>query len=849
MSILISMIALLLFPAGSAQSQEIFDAFRKGDIQAVKALVKKSPQVLDARDSIGMTPLHYAAIRQNTELIGFFIDHGAKLELKNAQSWTPMHMAAWQDRQDAVAVLLKRGAALETRDDDGHTALILCAWGLGRDQPATCRILIDAGADVNAIDKRGDSALFVAAMYGNREVVDLLLEQGALVPEDKWQFVLHMAASHGLTTLFRRLTDKAQDVKTADRSGDLLLHQAAAGGSAEIVGFLLDKGFDAARPDRFGWSPLHYAARDGRIDAARILIERGAPLDARTIMGQTAYNIALERNVEGVARLLAEKGADKSDIRFPVLEGDFLGQKPPGDKAELFGFGIISSIWNPDSTAVFSPDGNEVYWALQMTFPGEKFPYGGGLMMMKRVNGRWAAPHWAPFSGPGGNYDVPFVAPDGKRIYFISSRPLPGETQGGREKIWYTDRTAASWSEPRPLDPNVNSIHMYGAFSLDREGNVYFGGQSPDSRGKSDIYLARVKDGKYEKPVNLGEPINSALEENSPFIAPDGNYLLFSRQDDLWASFQGPEDGAWSEPIKLGPEVNTPSTESSPMVTADGKYLFFLSSRNGWDGQYWIRADVIEKARPGKIASSPAGEAVVWYLGHCGYAVRTPNHLLIFDYQESRDGQQPKSRPAQPSLSAGWIEPGEIKDLKVRVFVSHSHQDHFDPIILSWKKIIPDIAYYFGWKAADDPSLHFLAGPHAELKSGGLEISTINSHHSGVPEVAWLVKADGLVIYHNGDCQPDNAAAENDFLRMRADAIDLAFVFPVYEEGQKYAIQNVDFFTKFRVKAGFPMHAQAGDARYIAFQKAFQSKFPGLPIHVPMKMGQKFVFEKGRVAN
>jgi L-ascorbate metabolism protein UlaG (beta-lactamase superfamily) len=247
--------------------------------------------------------------------------------------------------------------------------------------------------------------------------------------------------------------------------------------------------------------------------------------------------------------------------------------------------------------------------------------------------------------------------------------------------------------------------------------------------------------------------------------------------------------------------------------------------------------------------TATAGGAVIWYLGHCGYAVLTQNHLLVFDYQESQDGQQPKSRPAKPSLAAGWIEPEEIKDLKVRVFVTHSHEDHFDPVIFTWKKAIPDIVYYFGWKASDDPSYHYLVGPRAELKSGGLEIATINSHHSGVPEVAWLVKVDGLVIYHNGDCQPDNPSSEYNFLKTKTDAIDLAFVPPVYEEGLKYTIQNLDFFGKFRVRAAFPMHAQAGDAMYLGFQKAYQARFPGLSIHVPMKMGHKFVFEKGRVTN
>jgi ankyrin repeat protein len=584
------------------QRPDIFDLLSKGDILAVKAIIDKSPQLVDTRDNNGRTPLHHAASGGSADLVNYFIDKGAKLELRDAQFKTPLHLAAMNDRKDVVAVLLKRGAALETRDDYERTALILCARELG--QAATGRLLIEAGADVNAADKFGSTALELAAWRGKAEFVDLLLDKGARVPESgpKWQFILSMAADRGLTTLFRRLTDKVQDLMAFDTSGGFLLHAAAAGGSAEIVGILLDKGFPLDKADRFGWTPLHYAARDGRSDAARILIERGAPLNIRTIMGQTAYNVALERKMEETAALLAEKGADKSDIRFPILEGDYLGQKPPGDKAELFGLGIVSSIWGLHSTAIFSPDGNEVYWAPMVEFPGEIYSQ-GGLLMMKRVNGRWTAPVWAPFSGPKSEDDVPFFSPDGKRIYFISRRPLPGETQMGSEKIWAADRTAAGWSEPRPLDSNVNSMNMHWEFSLDRERNVYFAGQSPDSHGQSDIYFARFKDGTYEKPVNLGEPISSPAEETSPFIAPDGSYLIFSRQYDIWISFRGAGE-AWSEPAKLGPEVNSPSIELCPVVTADGKYLFFLSQRDGESHAYWVSANVIEKARSGRAPTA-----------------------------------------------------------------------------------------------------------------------------------------------------------------------------------------------------------------------------------------------------
>jgi ankyrin repeat protein len=589
---IIALVSLLSAAVVISPAQEVFDLLRKGDVPAVKAMVEKSPQLVEARDGQGLTLLHYAAYGRSPDLIDFLIDKGAKPDVKDAEADTPLHIAAMNDRTEVAAALLKRGASTEARDDYQRTALILCARERG--QAATGRVLIDAGADVNAVDKFGDGALSLAAWRGKAEFIDLLLEKGARVPEsgEKWRAGVSLAASQGLTNLFRRMTQGGQDLKAADPVGQSLLHSAAAGGSAEIVGLLVDKGFQPAAADRFGWTPLHYAARDGRAEAARILIERGVPLDARTVMGQTAYNVAVERSMETAAALLSEKGADRSDIKFPVLEGDYLGQKPPEDRPELFALGVISSIWGLHSTAVFSPDGNEVYWAPMMTFPGEVYSR-GGLLTMKRVNGRWTPPDWTSFSGPKGEDDVPFFSPDGKRMYFISRRPVPDDARGRSERIWYADRTADGWSEPKPLDPNVNSMDMHWAFSLDREKNVYFAGRAPAGLGMNDIYVARFKDGKYEKPVNLGEPVNSAVIEDSPFVSPDGSYLLFSRQFDIWLSFRG-ADGAWSAPVKMGPEVNSPAIEVCPRVTDDGKYLFFLSQRGGESHAYWVSAKILD---------------------------------------------------------------------------------------------------------------------------------------------------------------------------------------------------------------------------------------------------------------
>lgn len=146
----VGILFFVLALAVPARSQEIFDLLRKGDIPASKASIDKSPPLVEARDRDGDTPLHFAALEGNVELINGFIDKGAKIELQNALLRTPLHLAAMNDRKDAVAGLLKRGAALENRDGHQRTALMLCTRERG--QAPAGRVLIEAGADVNVKD-------------------------------------------------------------------------------------------------------------------------------------------------------------------------------------------------------------------------------------------------------------------------------------------------------------------------------------------------------------------------------------------------------------------------------------------------------------------------------------------------------------------------------------------------------------------------------------------------------------------------------------------------------------------------------------------------------------------------
>jgi len=135
-------------------------------------------------------------------------------------------------------------------------------------------------------------------------------------------------------------------------------------------------------------------------------------------------------------------------------------------------------------------------------------------------------------------------------------------------------------------------------------------------------------------------------------------------------------------------------------------------------------------------------------------------------------------RQEKPSLANGFVNAEEIKDLEVAVFVSHNHPDHFDPVILSWRPTVKNITYLFGWNARKGERSIDMPAPRAMTTIKGLEIYTVNGEHDTVPEVAYLVKVDGLSIYHSGDYvgRIDRFRGDMDYLLDKAGTIDIAFM-------------------------------------------------------------------------
>ncbi|MCP4726999.1 MAG: hypothetical protein GY863_18310, partial [bacterium] len=201
------------------------------------------------------------------------------------------------------------------------------------------------------------------------------------------------------------------------------------------------------------------------------------------------------------------------------LTGAYFGLNPPGTTPVLFAPNVIN--YELHSPPVFSPNGNEVYWT-PMTAPS--LP----IQFMQKINNVWTdAVNAANLTGQ--YKGEPFYSYDGNTIYYNShSNPnTPGLVQ--KENIWYVEREGNGWTDPQPLGPEVNSVYMHWTFSLNSDGDLYFSGRETSAEGFNDIYVSRNEGGSFTQAELLGYPINTDSSEDTPYIASDGSYLIFSR--------------------------------------------------------------------------------------------------------------------------------------------------------------------------------------------------------------------------------------------------------------------------------------------------------------------------------
>ncbi len=262
-----------------------------------------------ARDDAARGLLHDAVRFDRTGSIELLIDAGSDPNAHNVQGQGPLYLAATLDRARAAASLIAGGALVDRAAD--HARPWLAAWEAARHgHSATLAVLLKAGAAVNTPDGE-DSPLHAAALTDSRATIRLLVGAGANVDaRDSSQLApLHLAAQRGGLEATRALLAAGADVEAADGSARTALWYAATNGRVDHARLLLRAGALSNVADDKGVTALGAAASVGAVDVVELLL--ASPYRQRAFSDELAPALAraLHAMHPRVVDVLLEHGA------------------------------------------------------------------------------------------------------------------------------------------------------------------------------------------------------------------------------------------------------------------------------------------------------------------------------------------------------------------------------------------------------------------------------------------------------------------------------------------------------------------------------------------------------------
>lgn len=188
----------------------------------------------------------------------------------------------------------------------------------------------------------------------------------------------------------------------------------------------------------------------------------------------------------------------------------------------------------------------------------------------------------------------PVVSPDGSKLYFgRSNHPSNSGGRKDRADAWVATATNGEmFGSVQRLASLLNSPQADLVVGFTANGDqVYLMRNDLESTNKpsAGLYLMRADGSGSAKPVSVTYFYNKAKHQDIT-LSPDGQVMLIAMEsyityglEDLYVSFRQ-SDGNWSEPQNLGQEINTPLQEMSASLSADGRTLYFVSNRPGGYG-------------------------------------------------------------------------------------------------------------------------------------------------------------------------------------------------------------------------------------------------------------------------
>jgi ankyrin repeat protein/L-ascorbate metabolism protein UlaG (beta-lactamase superfamily) len=617
------------------------------------------------------------------------------------------------------------------------------------------------------------------------------------------------------------------------------IHQAVADGDVERVAALLKTDPTLAmlpdENDRFNSLPLHLAAINGNIEIARLLLAAGADVDCGDSDESTPlHNAGLHRHPEMLAFLL-ENGADVNRrdrngayaLSFAASGGDSTCVQMVLDA------GADLNYWHPQGYTLF-------HFACSRNLHDLFDRLVAHGVDINAASTRGETPlHWA-----AGRADARML----NAMLDAGADPSPANEFGQTPLMnlsFVGNLENARILLSRGADPNAadqngfTSLHAAcHADSLEFVKLLLDFGADVDAvnqRGQTPLAVA----------AEGGDPdvVEALLVAGADPNVAEAHFGWCPLHTAAAMGYSGIAESLLEHGARPEAEDNDRLTPLDlALGHGNGAVADMLVAR-GADGS---TVDIDAGTLAGQ-KDCAVGEAVIWYLFHSGWAVKTRDHFLVFDYFD------PRHAPQEAGLSNGRIDPSEIAGEHVTVFVTHEHSDHYDPAIFEWREEIPNVSYVLGCQIEEDYPHVFMQG-RQEREIDGMKVTTIESNDTGV---GYVIEVDGLVIFHAGD----HANRHQDFSGPFREEIDYLAEKGVRPDIAFMPISGCGFGDQVAVKMGvhytldtlkplvfLPMHSGGGEYRYQEFVTEAKKDFPDIEMRAPRVGGDHFRYRDGRVS-
>jgi hypothetical protein len=268
------------------------------------------------------------------------------------------------------------------------------------------------------------------------------------------------------------------------------------------------------------------------------------------------------------------------------------GGSQPFDSLQLGDEPVMLREMEGRYNCAYDPESQSLLYAKTPNPSGQGTP----LLESPFLQGQWEPFKKVPMSEHYYNLD-PFVAAEGKQLFFISFRPPAWNMD-----IWISKKGNSGWQPPVILGKTVNTDQIERSPTVAANGYLYF------LRGDT-IYRSAWRNEAYAQASPLPGGVNDGMQISDACISPDEKYLVFSSHrsggfspEDFYISLN--RGGNWSAGKNLGPRINSFAHAGSPRITLDGKYLYFSGVREGKTGIFVVETRILLKDSPSESSSA-----------------------------------------------------------------------------------------------------------------------------------------------------------------------------------------------------------------------------------------------------